>query len=448
MASRGAWLLLGLGPLFLTSLGMAWVVNQRAQVLNDMHLRAVEPVLLAARRAELQGKLNLGRSAIAHWVRDGRPEPAAQQAALDALRRLEFGHDGYFLVIDFNGQVLLQPRDRTQEGRNLLNLQDSRGRYTVQRLLAQARSGGGHVEIEWKRPSSGRVEPLLAYVEPVAGWEWMLATGAFLDDLEQARARMATATEQAIVDTLARVALIALLGLLSVSALAVLLNLSEQRKADARLRRLANQLVHSQEDERARVARELHDGVQQSLVSVKFLAESAAAAQPSPQLAAVVLRLREVLGELRGIAHDLRPPLLDDLGLAQALQQLASDWREHSGVAVRCDFDPMPALPGAVATTLYRFAQEALGNVQRHAQASQVQLRLRETDDGLRLRVQDDGVGFDPERPLPRGSEGGLGLLHLRERVEMLGGRFELVSSPGGGTRVAAWLPKSLLEPS
>lgn len=445
MQARSAWLLLGLTPLLVTSIGMAWVVNQRSQVLSDMHLSAVEPVLLATRRAELQGKLNLGRSAIAQLVRDGHPDPQAQAAALVILRRLEFGHDSHFFVIAFDGRALLHPREPQQEGRNLLGLQDSQGRYTVQQLLAQARAGGGHVEIEWKRPSSGRIEPLLAYVEPIAGWEWMLATGAFVDEREQARARMEAATESAVADTLSRVALVALLGMLGVIGLALFVNLSEQRKADARLRRLAQQLVHSQEDERARVARELHDGVQQSLVSVKFLAESAAAEQPSAQLAAVVTRLREVLGELRSIAHDLRPPLLDDLGLAQALQQLGSDWSERSGVALRCEFDALPLLPEAVATTLYRFAQEALGNVERHAKAGEVLLRLQLSAEGLRLQVQDDGRGFDAER-LARSTRGGLGLIHLRERVEMLGGRFELASGLGLGTRVAAWLPASLLK--
>jgi two-component system, NarL family, sensor kinase len=436
---RASWWLLGLGPLLATSLGMAWVVNQRAQVLSDMHLSAVEPVLLATRRAELQGKINLGRSAIAHLVRDGRPDAGAQQQALAILSRLEFGHDGYFFVMDFDGRLLLNPRDP-----------EPLGAATAQALLAQARAGGGHVEVAWRRPSSGQAEPLLAYVEPIAGWEWLLGTGAFLDEREQARARMEAATNKAVADTLARVAAVALLGLLAVSGLAVFLNLSEQRKADARLRRLAQQLVHSQEDERARVARELHDGIQQSLVAVKFQAESAAAAQPSAQLSAVVTRLREVLGELRSIAHDLRPPLLDDLGLAQALQQLGSDWSARNGVTLRCEFDELPpllTLSDAVATTLYRFAQEALGNVERHAQASEVLLRLQLDDEGLRLRVQDDGRGFEPERPGHGGTGGGLGLLHLRERVEMLGGRLELFSAPGAGTRLNAWLPASLLQP-
>jgi two-component system NarL family sensor kinase len=441
MQPRTAWLLLGLGPLLLTLAGVAWVVNQRAQVLSEMHVEAVEPVLLAARRHELQGKINLGRSAIAHLVRDGRPDVQAQQEALAILRRLEFGHDGFFFVYDFAGNLLLHPRDRAMEGRNLLNLRDSQGRYTVQRLLAQARAGGGHLQYEWRRPSNGRVEPLHGYVEPIAGWEWMLGTGAFVDDAADARQRIDKATEEAIADTLARIAAVALLGALAVSAGALVLNLSEQRKADTRLRRLAAQLVHSQEIERARVARELHDGVTQSLVSVKFLAESAAAQQPSKPLEAVVTRLREILGEVRLIAHDLRPPLLDDLGLAQALAQFGREWQERSGVSLRCELAEPPPLPELVATALFRFAQEALGNVEAHAEAASAILSLQLDGAGLLLAISDDGRGFDIEAA-SHGPEHGLGLMHLRERVEMLGGQFQLDSQPGR-TRIAAYLPRT-----
>lgn len=437
MQARTAWLLLGIGPLLLTLAGVAWVVNQRAQVLSDMHVQAVEPVLLAARRAELQGKVNLGRSAIAHLVRDGMPDEQAQQQALAILRRLEFGHDGFFFVYDFAGNLLLHPRDRAMEGRNLLNLRDSQGRYTVQRLLAQARSGGGHLQYEWRRPSNGRVEPLHGYVEPIAGWEWMLGTGAFVDDTAEARLRIDRATEEAITDTLGRVAAVALLGALAVSAGALVLNLSEQRKADARLRRLAAQLVRSQEDERARVARELHDGVTQSLVSVKFLAESAAAQAPMPALDAVVTRLREILGEVRLIAHDLRPPLLDDLGLARALEQFGREWQERSGVQLRTELAEPPPLPEAVATALFRFAQEALGNVERHAGAERARLSLQLDGAGLLLAVEDEGRGFDAGATAQ-----GLGLMHLRERIEMLGGQFQLESRPGL-TRIAAYLPRT-----
>jgi len=448
MQSRTAWLLLGLVPLGITSLGMAWVVDQRAKVLSEVHVQAVKPVLLAARKTELQGKLNLGRSAIQHLVRDGMPNAEAQAQALAVLRRLEFGHDSFFFVFDFDGKLLLQPREPGLEGRDLLSAEPLERRIPLQALLTQARSGGGYVTFSQRRPSSGRLEDKLAYVEPIAGWEWMLGTGTFLDDTESARRRIEEATEAAIGDTLARVAAVAMLGALLVAGFALALNYSEQRKADTKLRAMAAQLLHGQEEERARVARELHDGVTQSLVSVKFLFESVlarartaqVAAPISGQLEACVTRLREILGEVRLIAHDLRPPLLDDLGLAEALTQFANEWQTRSGVRVSLALEPPDGLPDAGATALFRFAQEALGNVERHAEATNVQLSLQTLPEGVRLRITDDGRGFDVEG-VQRSARQGLGLTHLRERVEMLGGRF-LLRSNASGTVLEAFLPR------
>jgi two-component system, NarL family, sensor kinase len=460
MRLRSAVVLLAVLPLVLAGAGVAWMVQQRARVLAETQLAAVEPVLLAARKAELQAKLNLGRSAIAHLVRDGFPHPEAQAQALAILARLEFGHDGFFFVYDFEGRNLLSPRQPQLQGQNLLQLRDRQGGFPIQRMLAQARAGGGYVEFEWPRPSTGQVEGKLAYVEPIAGWEWMMGTGTYVDEPEQARQRIAEATQAGIADTLTRIGAITLLVTLAVVASALVINVNEQRRADARLRAMARQIVMGQESERARVARELHDGVSQWLVSVKFGFESvlerarrAGADRALTQgLDDGVQRLREVLSEVRRISHDLRPALLDDLGLARALEHLGREWSTRSGVALAMQVPPdPPALPDAVATALFRVAQEALGNVEQHAAATQVQIVLRLADGvegGVVLEVQDDGCGFDLSHTLSKPREG-LGLTHMRERIETLGGRFELTSAMNGaarGTRLLAWLPQSALQ--
>jgi two-component system NarL family sensor kinase len=460
MRLRSAVVLLAVLPLVLAGASVAWMVQQRSRVLADMHLAAVEPVLLAARKAELQAKLNLGRSAIAHLVRDGFPHPEAQAQALAILARLEFGHDGFFFVYDFEGRSLLNPRQPEMQGRNLAQLRDRQGGYPIQRMLAQTRAGGGYVEFEWPRPSTGQVEAKLGYVEPIAGWEWMMGTGTYVDEPEQARQRIAEATSAGITDTLTRIAAITLLVTLVVVASALVVNVNEQRRADARLRAMARQIVKGQESERARVARELHDGVSQWLVSVKFSFESVlerarragADAALMQGLDGGVQRLREVLSEVRRISHDLRPALLDDLGLARALEHLGREWRERSGLALEVQVPTeSPPLPDAVATALFRVAQEALGNIERHAAAQHVLLRLARADDGrggIVLEVQDDGCGFDPLHTLSKPREG-LGLTHMRERIETLGGRFELTSQmngPSRGTRLLAWLPASAIQ--
>ncbi|HET9976394.1 MAG TPA: cache domain-containing protein [Burkholderiaceae bacterium] len=456
MRLKGAVILLAVLPLVLASAAVAWMVKQRSQVLADMHLAAVQPVLLAARKAELQSYVNLGRSSIAHLVRDGMPDARAQEQALAILKRLEYSHDGYFFVFDFRGNNLLYPRQPDLQGRNLLELRDRLGAYPIRKLLDQARAGGGYVEYEWTRPSTGRQEKKLGYVEPIAGWEWMLGTGTYVDEPAQARRRIAEATGDAIVDTLSRIGAIALLSTVAVVALALVINLNEQRKADAKLRAMAREIVRSQEAERARLARELHDGVSQWLVSVKYIFESAAErarnggsfAEVTAALDAGVVRLREVLGEVRRISHDLRPALLDDLGLARALEHLAREWSARSGIAVQthCAAGAAhDAVPETVATALFRVAQEALGNVERHAAAREARITLQPTaSGGLRFEVADDGQGFDADAML-RSPREGLGLTHMRERVESLGGRFELRSN-AAGTIVGVDFPATALS--
>ena len=133
MRLRWALILIAVLPLMLASAAVAWMVKQRSQVLAELQLKAVEPVLLAARKAELQSYVNLARSSIAYLVRDGMPDPKAQEQALANLKRLEFGHDGYFFVLDFDGNTLLYPRQPQLQGRNLRDLQDRDGGYPISR---------------------------------------------------------------------------------------------------------------------------------------------------------------------------------------------------------------------------------------------------------------------------------------------------------------------------
>ncbi len=452
MKLRLAVLLIAVLPLMVASAAMSWVVAQRSKVVSTLHLQAVEPVLMAARKAELQSFVNLARSSIAHLVRDGMPDGASQRQALAILKRLEFGHDGYFFVFDFDGTNLLYPRQPQLQGRNLMDLQDRQGDYPIRKLLDQARSGGGYVEYEWGRPSTGQLERKLGYVEPIAGWEWMIGTGTYVDEPERARRRIAEATDGALLDTLGRIGAITMLSTLAVIAMALAINLSEQRKADTKLRAMARQIVTSQEEERARVARELHDGVGQWLASVKYVFESAldharrsgSTKEVKETLEGGVERLREVLGEVRRISHDLRPALLDDLGLAHALEHLAHEWSARAHVATQVEAAHAGEVPEAVATALFRVAQEALGNVERHAEASSVTLRLTRSDGSLRFQIQDNGIGFDVSAQL-RSPRHGLGLTHMRERIESLGGAFELLSD-AAGTRLTATFPEAALE--
>ena len=197
-------------------------------------------------------------------------------------------------------------------------------------------------------------------------------------------------------------------------------------------------------EERQRLARELHDSVSQVLYGVGLGARTASAlldrAAIAPELKSslaepldYVLSLAEAgLAEMRALIFELRPDSLEREGLVAALTRQAAAARVRHKLEVHTEFCEEPTLSFEAKEAFYRIAQESLNNVVKHAQASRVDIRLREDDRGIAFEVQDDGVGFDPQCEYP----GHMGLHSMRERVAELGGRLEIESSPGNGTRI------------
>jgi two-component system sensor histidine kinase UhpB len=193
----------------------------------------------------------------------------------------------------------------------------------------------------------------------------------------------------------------------------------------------------AQEEERRRIAQELHDEVGQSLTAVLLGLKSVldqAPAQTAVQLEPVQATARASLEEVRRIAQRLRPGVLEDLGLLNSLSSLASDLTQHSQVSVTRGFAPgLPSLPRETELVLYRVAQEALTNVARHAGASHVELGVSRQGSAVVLRVADDGRGI-------RAPEGA-GIQGMRERARMVGGRLDIHGRAGGGTEVTLVVP-------
>lgn len=450
MRLRSMVLLLAAVPLVLAIAAVVWVVRQQSDQLARAQIAAMQPILLQARKDELQHFVQAGRRAVAHIFENAQHDPQAQQQALELLRRMDFGNDNYFFVYDLQGRSLMHPRLPELEGRSQWALRDSAGAPIIQQLVQQAQAGGGFVDYMWNRPSTGRDEHKVGYVELVPEWGWVIGTGLYLDHLQEAQALITRSTAAAVQKTRNQILLIASAALLLVAGGGLALNLYEQRAADAKLRAMAQKVVHSQEDERSRVARELHDGISQLLMSVKFAFESAllqverGSADAAQTLRHGMALVQGVMRDVRRISHDLRPTLLDDLGLASALEQIAREFGERTGIVVDAQVAVLPPIPEAVATAVFRVAQEALGNVEKHAGAQHVNLQLSYGDAGLALRLHDDGAGFDVQATL-RQARSGLGLTNMRERVEMLGGTFSLASSPGA-TLLTAQLPPAVLK--
>jgi two-component system, NarL family, sensor histidine kinase UhpB len=198
------------------------------------------------------------------------------------------------------------------------------------------------------------------------------------------------------------------------------------------------QVLLAQESERQRIARELHDEVGQVLTGVVLELEHAARRAGGPEaahLATAREAVRNSLDDVRRIARELRPEVLDDLGLQSALRSLCTGAAAHEDLHVERRFEVQDPVNAEVELVVYRVAQESLTNVMRHSGASEVLVALRHVDGGLRLVVRDDGRG------LPESADGGAGIAGMHERALHVGGRLTVVSAPGGGTEVRLDIP-------
>ncbi len=223
----------------------------------------------------------------------------------------------------------------------------------------------------------------------------------------------------------------------------------ELREKEEVRTQLLNRAISAQEEERKRIARELHDESAQVLATL--LVEIGAAEEILPATAkrarAILSRAKtdatRALTEMRQMILDLRPSALDDLGLVAAVQWYAKTRLEQGGVRVSLKVDgSQRRLPAAVETALFRLVQEAINNVTKHAEASNAHVRLEFTKASVSVVVEDDGQGFDiKEVAESKDKSQGLGLLGMRERAALLGGRATIESRPGRGTRVAAQIP-------
>ena len=434
-------------PLLLSlALIAAAVMLQQRELARREHT-LVEGGYVSARRAELRNYVQLAMSMVRPLVDSGRDDPATQAQAMRLLESLDYGDDGYFFVYDLHGKVLMHPRQHELVGQDLWDMHDPRGHATIQELLARAHAGGGYVDYMWRRPSTGQVAPKLGYVVEIPRWGWMVGTGLYRDDIDAATAQLDAQASSNIGATLLWIAAIAFGGVALISVSGLWLNLSEHRVADAKLQLLARQVVRFQEDERAHLARELHDGATQTMVSAKLLVESAVAqlerehrAVP-PSLGRALSGLKESLNEVRRISHRLRPAMLDELGLPAALELLGREAGDagFAQVDVQVNGDAI-ALPDEVKTALFRVSQEALANVAKHAQAQQVRIELSFAPDGVALRITDDGRGFESDQ-VQLDPRRGIGLRNMRERLASIGGRFDVRSAPGAGTVLEAKVP-------
>ncbi len=224
--------------------------------------------------------------------------------------------------------------------------------------------------------------------------------------------------------------------------------LAQSRKLQDQLRFLSRRVLAAQEEERKRISRELHDVIAQMLTGIQIRlatlkAEALADARGLNRKISRTQRLVEKsVDRVHRFARELRPAVLDDLGLIPALHSFLKSFMQETGVQVKLTAHTgVEDLNGAKSTALYRVAQEALTNVARHAQASRADVRVRKLPHGVEMRISDNGKGFDIERMWNARKSQHLGMLGMRERADMVGGTFTVESVPGPGTTLRVQVP-------
>jgi signal transduction histidine kinase len=379
---------------------------------------------------------------------------------------LRIGEEGQAYLVDRQGRVIFHP-DPGLSGRDVRSrpvvqrvLQGERGALVSQDAGTQSVYGYATVPVSgWGLVTQESFATLIAPIRPYVGTVLLvlglgLLFGLFwlplgarritrpIDRLVQAAERLAAGREAVHVDG----------G--TIQELQVLADsfneMAEQiERSRAGQRKYVAMVTRSQEDERRRIARELHDGTVQALVAIgrrlELIAQRSQDSATISELAAVRQQVSEAANEVRRFSRELRPLVLEDLGLAPALRYLSNQHAEEFGTPVNLTVHgSLRGLPPDQELVLFRIYQETLTNVSKHAQATQVDALLEVDAEGLLLEVVDDGQGFEATTvPTDLAQRGHFGLMGIQERVQLLGGRLTIDSTPGQGTRVKIWLPHS-----
>ena len=437
-------------PLVLAMAALALLGAAQSRDLAEREIAALETQLLNAKKAELRNYISIARTAIGATYGNALPnDEDAKVEVMQTLAAMLYGQDGYFFVFDYDGRNLVAPRQTQLINQNWLGLRDIEGTPITSEFIRIARSGGGYHTHLWFKPTTGEQAEMVTYVIGLQDWRWALGTGIFIDDIRATVAAARAGVEDRIQRNFLYIGAITAMALLLVFVSGLWINIRERSLADAELKRLTQRIIDTQEEERGRVARELHDSISQILVSVRYALDLTRRrlmkgdARAGESLDKGIDSLTTAIQEVRRISRDLRPGTLDDLGLGPALKTLTDEFSERTGITSELETVVFRnRLDDDAKIALFRVAQEALTNIERHSGADHVAIRIWGHKTGATLRIQDNGAGFQPGN-----KGGGLGLRNMQERVEQLGGTLRVLTSETG-TVIEAEVPLShLLRP-
>jgi two-component system NarL family sensor kinase len=444
--------LLSILPLMVAMLVVALVTESQFEKLSTQTTNSFRESITNSRKQELKNYISLALSSIDHiYKNNNQDNDAAKELVIDILTNLEYGADGYFFVYKNNGDNVVHPRQSFRIGENWWDLQDQNGQFIIRDLIQNAKDKTGFVEYVWEKPSSQEVVKKLAYSVMLERWQWMIGTGIYIDDIDRDVMAMQEEVDKKIQSSSYVILFIALAAFVVVFVSGIFLQFSERRLADSKLQELTKRILSAQDEERRRVSRELHDGISQLIASAKFSLETAAIKiknnkDPDEDIDVAQKRIGQTLQDLRRISRDLHPAVLDDHGLATALQSLAKSFSERTGIETAFnDILVRNLLPLDAKTSLYRVAQEAFTNIERHAVASLVEISLSVNSSWVVLAIKDNGKGFNVELFSRGRSAEGIGLRNMQERIAYHKGVFDITSNKKG-TRLVAKVPKAILR--
>ena len=440
-------------PLLLAAVAISAIVANQSRQTAEREIALLEHQLIEAKKAELQNYLSITRTAFVNIY--GRALPDDEEAKLlvtQLLSAMLYGQDGYFFVYDYDGNNLVSPRQTDLITKNWIGLTDPNGIPIVDELIRIAKSGSGYHSYDWTKPSTGESARMVAFVIGLQDWRWVVGTGIFIDEVLDTVAAARAEVEARIQRTFIYIGGITLAALFLVFLSGQFINIRERRLADAKLKELTQRIFDTQEEERGRVARELHDSISQILVGVRYALELARKRllagdeRAGEHLERGIDHLNGAIQEVRRISRDLRPGILDDLGLGPALKGLIAEFANRTGIET--EFETVVfsnRLEADAKIALYRIAQEALTNIERHADATAVSLKVYGHSSGATMRIADNGRGIERQSK-DNQADSGLGLRNMQERMEQLNGTL-LVLSTRQGTVIEARVPLSRMLP-
>lgn len=438
-------------PLILAVSAIAFLVAAQSRALADREIAQLEHQLIQAKKAELRNYVTQARNGFYFIYGNAAPDDeVAKEQVMQILSAMIYGDEGFFFVYDYDGKNLVSPRQTDLINGNWIDLTDSEGTPVVSEFIATARQGAGYVEHLWPKPSTGEEARMITYVTSFPSWRWAVGTGVYIDDILRSVAAARAEVEARVRRTFLYIGGIALAALMLVFVSGMTINIRERRLADAKLKKLTQRVFDAQEQERGRVARELHDGISQILVGVRYALDitrrrlASGDDRAGETLDKGITSLAGAIQEVRRISRDLRPGALDDLGLGPALKALTDDFRDRTGIDTRFETVVFRnRLDQNSKIALYRIAQEALTNIERHSGATQVKVDVRGHRKGATMRITDNGRGIEQTRS---SASSGLGLRNMQERIEQLDGTLRILSTKSG-TVIEAQVPLSHMLP-